>query len=492
MNNKQDGFKKVIVIGNIVILLIFITHIAIKIKSNISSISMDQPIHIVFLVLFCFSVASIFLLLWSLRHSTLSIKKEILAFVLILSSIFFYDLILPEEWLDAKGDVLTSEKVIKVGAPTYLREYHIQSLQEISNNENTLKSFHDYNKLIPFVNYDQILEKALNQECFKVEYNRSMHHPPTWFIVLGYWQQWFGNSALSFKVLSKLVALIFLLLIYFFVVRFLKLDRNISLLLVTMISLTPRFLIECETPKSDLFFGVFVILLMIQLFRLNKTSKTRLKFEFQDINIGIFLAMAILVKFTGLLLVLPVIAIYLINYKIAGILRLIVVFLGFLILPVLLYFIFDYDIILNIVTGRSKQDFYIYNQALNLPLFGFFVNGILYGFYYVGIPIIIFVALRTGINIKEFIKSERINEFVYLLFYFSIFFLLWRSQVSRHQISFFIFLVPIFATLLSDYKGWRRIINMMLIFLFAFDILFLINSYLKLSLQFAGGWVFNY
>jgi hypothetical protein len=492
MNIKQEALIKVIIGANILLLVFFLAHIMIKIWKNRVSISMEQPVHTIFLILFCLSVICLFLLMRHLRNSTLSLNKEILTFLLFFITILFYDLIIPEEWVDAKGDVITSEKVIKLGPTSFLKEYHIQSLQEISQNESTLNSFLKYNNYLPFVNYNKTLEKAVNQKCTEVDYNRTMHHPPSWFIVLGVWQNWFGKTVLSFKILSKIIAIIFIFLIYFFTTRYLKLDNKIAILLAFFILLTPRFLIASETPKSDLFFGVFVILFMIQLYRLNKAASTKLRFTFQDINVGIFLAMAILVKFTGLLLLLPVIVTYLINYKYAGIGRLIVVLFGFLILPTFLYLAFDYDMLLNIITGRSKQDFYINNQALSLPLLSFFVNGILYGFYYVGIPIIVFVVVITSVNIKEFIKKSRINELVYLLFYFSIFFLLWRSQVSRHQISFIIFLIPLLATLMSQYKEWKNIINLSLLLLFTFDILFLINSYLKLSLQYSGGWIFNY
>jgi hypothetical protein len=488
---KNLTFNKTFVLINTLVLSLFIIRIVYKVFTNWNLISFEKPIHFYFIILFCFTVLATYILIEKIKLTS-SVLKIFLVFSLIFLSLFSYDLIIPEEWADAKGDVITSQKVTEVGISRFLEEYHIQSLQEINKNQKALESFNKYSAMLPFMNYSNVVQNSLSKKYVEVEYNRTLHHPPTWFIILGLWQKVFGSSLISLKIISKLFPLFFLFLLYFFSYKHLKLNKHFSITLVLLISLTPRFLIECETPKSDLFFGIFVILLLIQLYRTIESHKIRPYFHFNDVILGVILALAILAKFTGLLLALPIIAAYLINFKYKGIPRLFIVLFSFIILPGLLYLIFDYDMLLNIITGRSKQDFYIYNQAKNVSVINFFINAILYGLYYVGIPIILFVLMRTALNLNKFLRKPLINELIFMIFYFSIFLLLWRSQVSRHQISFIIFLIPIVAVSLRSVKNWKPITNISLFFLFIYDLLFLINSYLKLSLQSTEGWIFNY
>lgn len=488
---KRVLFFKSFIISNILLLIMYLLHLLIKYFSNWNKIIVHYAINYLPIFVFIVSIILVFYTLKSERIRNFYLKI-VAVFLLLFITLFSYDFILPEEWLDAKGDVLTSKNVVDYGILNFLKNYHYQSLLEIQNNASALESFHNYEKLIPFVNYESTLEKAKITDIHLIEYNRTMHHPPSWFVFLGIWQNVFGSSVLSFKLFSKLIGLLFIFLIFFFISRYLKIDNQFALTIAVLVGFTPRFLIENETPKSDIFFGVMVILFFLQLFTVNKNNKSFYRILINDFCVGLFLSLAVLTKFTGLLLALPVIAVYLTNFRFKGIPRLFFVLFSFILIPVLLNILFGYDMLLNIITGRSKQDFYIENQSQSVSIFGFFTNAILYGLFYVGIPLLVIIFHKLIFSFKIFLSPDKINQSIYFIFYLSIFVLLWRSQVSRHQISFFIFLIPILVNSFFTMGDWKITTKYAFLFLFIYDLLFLVNSYSKLSLQTAGGWIFTY
>ncbi len=459
--------KKIFIIANIFLLTIFGIYMGFKIISNLP-VSNNQ-FSLTALIVFIFvGLGLIYTTIHSKDNSF--IITIFMPIIFILGILFSFDCILPEIWNDARGDIITSTKVTDYGIRTFMDEYHTQSLDTI--NKDSLKSnrYFSYSHSLPlFSSYYQRKLIENKGDFISIDYNRTEHHPPIWFIITGLWQKSVGSSLISLKILMKIIALVYLLSLFVLLKSYNK-DRGLIISIISLVAMTPMFLYSTEIPKNDLLLGIAITWLIYFLHRNTKNDR-----KIIDFLAGFTFSLVILSKFTGILLIIPIIAYYIMEFKQHFFKKFLLFGISGLILPLLLYWIYDYDILLNIITGRSHQDADVV-KAWGSKIW-YIKNTLLYGLYKVGIPIVLLLlsGLFSSFNNLKIFSKESI---LFCGFYFMIFLLLWGSAVDRHQIGFVALYAPFLLLFVSNFKNKAFYVTSSLSLLFMYNIIFIFNKYI--------------
>jgi hypothetical protein len=385
-----------------------------------------------------------------------------------------YDQILPELWMDARGDVITAQKVVNHGAIVFLKEYHIQSSKELNKTPILKERFDKYDSLIPLIDYGTKLNSFNNQSFIEIDQNRSIHHPPLWFLLTGWWGKIFGTSDGSYKVMIKIVAILFFISLFNLLKTLYPNNKRNTIGLLFMLLLTPSFLLAAEVPKNDFLLGIGTTWMVFFISRNNEN-----KFSKWDIFVGISIVFILFSKFTGIIVIIPLFITYAILYKFKSIIKLSIVALPVLIFYLSFFYLFEYDILFNIISGRSYQDGYVMLQNKNI-LSNIIINKLLYGFYRVGFPFILLLIPTFEIIQKNTKKKIELSILSMIIFYFSIFLILWGSSVNRHQLGFVAFFLFPLAYFIKnqDYNKYFKVASLLLML---YNILFILNKYIRIN-----------
>jgi hypothetical protein len=92
-----------------------------------------------------------------------------------------------------------------------------------------------------------------------------------------------------------------------------------------------------------------------------------------------------------------------------------------ILIPILLYLVTGYDMLLNIITGRIVQDAWI---AENTSALSFITQRVLFGQFRIGIPIMLLAFYALPQVVK---RKEQRPQLILFIFYLSSFVLLWGS-----------------------------------------------------------------
>jgi len=464
-------FNKYFVTVNIVIFLIFSSYLFIKVKNTYWGIEYTHQLDFFFFAIFLLiAVLNIFVISRIINNYKIHfLVYFILCFLILIS----YDKILPEMWCDAYGDVQTAGKLSKYGSSIFLEEYHNQTLHELESVPYTKRKLQKYYSVIPFRDYKEISNSILAKQYHPWPHNRTPHHPPLWFLVLGYWQNIFGDSDTSYKILIKIIVLIYFVSL-FLLLRSLSIDLKLALFALTVILLTPAILIASEFPKNDLLLGIgtnFLVLIIIK----NQSEQI----NYWDMLTGLLLTLIICTKLTGLIIILPLVIYYLVKYKLGSSTKLLIVISIPVLLFTMVYIVYDYDVLLNIITGRAFQD----SEIMKFYISNIIINRILYGQFRLGIPLIMLLLFALYYVLRSYFDGNKkvVGELIFIIFYFSIFFVLWGSAISRHQIGFVAFYIPALVYCINRDVIARRILLHSATFLVAYDIVLLVYAYYKFN-----------
>lgn len=398
-----------------------------------------------------FAIVGLLLLLLVVRLKRLSAGA--LALIIIGYGILLmaYDLSAPEAWVDAKGDVETAQQWREMGTRAFIAQYHRQTASEILQSEPARQSLAAYAKLLPFYPVQARLAAELKPYS-SIQHNRSQHHPPLFFGLLAAWMQ-LSASLLSLKIFAKVLLLLYLIAIYCLLRQLLK-DKSLALQITLAVGLMPALLYASQAPKNDLLLGIWTAMITLCLLRIVKVDKVS---AWLHLLLGLLCTLAVLSKFTALILALPVLTIYLYRYGLQSYKYLPLVALPCLAIPILIYYTTAYDLLLNIITGRVIQDLWV---AENIDAGRFIVQRLLFGQFRVGLPILILVLFTLPLAIRN--KGYR-PQIILFASYAAVFILLWGSSVERHQIGFLPLAIPLIGLAFSQYQRLRHSILILLL-----------------------------
>lgn len=498
MMNKhvKDNASLLYVILNLLALGLFVVFVPYKVKG----IKFDSMLNLWALPFFLIASALILL----------SINKKVfkwLLFPLLLCTLFAYDMSAPEAWIDAKGDWITAERFMPENVKHSLKNYSASSAANILGDPQALKRAEQYAEFLPFY---PVLErlKYVGEGAIKIDNDRCSHHPPLYFIILGSWLS-LDNSVWGMKIFAKFMLLIYLILIQRIFMMMLKKSEEKSWMSLTVI-LSPAILCASQAPKNDLLLGIFTAGLVIAL--LSRGAKRDIG---SHLLIGSLAALCVFTKFTALLLVLPIVALYTYWHGRRVLQYLALVALPIVVLGIVSYLLFGYDIVLNIIIGRIVQDRWI---AANTGALSFIWQRVIFGQYRVGIPLVImllyslfyvFMGRRRNSDVWRIFSQtalhKSLNEVgmstasipkklmqkkmgispivlsICVTFYFSIFLLLWGSSVDRHQIGFLPFAIPI---LTLGFLRFQHLKGFILSLMISYNLLFIVYSIFENSIEF--------
>jgi hypothetical protein len=378
-------------------------------------------------------------------------KPWVIVFILYLALLFAYDFSVAEAWIDAKGDVQTAQLLRQQGIKDFLQTYHHQSAHDILHSAAGQKGLEQYARLLPFYPLEQRL-RALDQSHEKLENNRRQHHPPSFFMILATWMG-LSDSLLSIKVFAKFMLMLYLLFMWLLMRNLLK-DKWLALSGTFALGLMPALLLASQAPRNDLQFGIVSALITLLLLNIAQSDRNP---WWKHILLGMLCFLAIFSKFTALLIALPILAIYLYRFKMRAVQSLLLVALPGILIPILLYLLTGYDMLLNVITGRILQDAWI---AENTSAWSFITQRVLFGQFRIGIPIMLLALYALPQLLK---RKEQRPQVILFFFYLSSFFLLWGSSIDRHQIGFLPFAVPLISLALAQYQKLVKPIHILLL-----------------------------
>jgi len=412
--------------------------------------------------------------------SSRNLKPWVIVFIIYLALLFAYDFSVAEAWIDAKGDVETAQELREQGLKQFLKTYHHQTAHEILHSAAGQKGLEQYARLLPFYPLEQRL-RALDQSHEKLENNRRQHHPPSFFMILATWMG-LSDSLLSIKVFAKFMLLLYLLFMWLLMRNLIK-DKWLALSGTLALGLMPALLLASQAPRNDLPFGIVSALIAMLLMHIARSDKVHWG---KHLLLGLLCFLAIYAKFTALLIALPVLAIYFYRYKSRAIQSLLLVALPVILIPILLYLVTGYDMLLNIITGRIVQDAWI---AENTSVLSFITQRVLFGQFRIGIPIMLLAFYALPQVVK---RKEQRPQLILFIFYLSSFVLLWGSSIDRHQIGFLPFAVPLISLALAQYQ---KLLKPILILLLLYNLLFIFyavvdNAHDREHVVARSGWEF--
>jgi 4-amino-4-deoxy-L-arabinose transferase-like glycosyltransferase len=278
----------------------------------------------------------------------------------------------------------------------------------------------------------------------------------SWFFLV------FSNSTIVANLSAWIFGCLFIIIFYYYIKSFtnIKIAKQISFLFL----LTPTFLLTSRYPITDIplaFFLVFSVSLFLLSIKRNSLGLMAIS--------GIIFSLAMLTKFTVLLIFAPLFFVLIIN---KGFFQGIKTYLIFLclsfIIPIVLFFL-KYDYILNIIIAKSVQEVVASNSLFVHSMISF---GTLYNFGIV-IPVLMILSIFSILKSrkKDFIdKTHLIFAGTFILYYF----LIIGSTLGRHLIPFWAILFIGFSREFIMLKNKKRffyfssIINILLILIWFF------------------------
>jgi hypothetical protein len=368
---------------------------------------------------------------------------------------------------------MVGKRIREIGVVSFLQNYHKPTLYNIKQNTQAYEKFLQYENKLK-LNYKKLFNNIENKPQNKIAV-RISRHPPLWFCTIGLWQTFFGDSYFSHRILEKLVAIFYLVSLYVFLGLFFKQEEYRSkLLILFIVLLVPTFLIQAIRPKTDLVLGAFVTWIMFFLLKNNKNN-----INHNDLFVGFFYSTAALFKLTSLTLLLPISLYYLISFKHKAIPKLFVVLLSFSVFPLLLYAIFEYDMILNILTGRVYHSIIIAKRSISAT--DYIVRTLLYGQYYLGIPFVILLITHISKVRRYLARKEVLTSYLFIVFFYMLFFILWGANVPRHLAGYLPLTIPLLVHVYNNCYEKNKMLLSTIIFLLISNLLILINRYVNMK-----------
>ncbi|MEM3000926.1 MAG: glycosyltransferase family 39 protein [Candidatus Nitrosocaldus sp.] len=379
-------------------------------------------------------------------------------------------------------NILVGRRLKEQGFVNFLKNYHKPTLYKFKKRPEL------YQKLI---NYDNkfhlgykkrldIIEKeppdvtlSDNREGTEAINWRIGKHSPFWFGII-----WFIDSITGenyfFKVVipANIIAILYLVSVYRFVGLFYRDDEYKDKLFIPFIFLlSPAFLTQASQTTNDLALGILVIWLFLLLLKNNEHRIT-----YKDLLSGFLYSIAVLCKFTSLALIPIIVLFYLIRFKRYGISKLLIFFLCFSILPLLLYITFNYDIILNILTG-SIEEFTLKSRVIKgksiIETFLWYVFLEIYNF---GIPIVLLLILHI-LRIRKYITQNEMLTTCLLAGYFLVLpYFFWGGGVSRHWLGFAPLIVSALTYIYKNSVVKNKVFLSTIILLLINNLLYLIHE----------------
>lgn len=461
----KHKLNKFYIPASIFLLVILAIYLPLKLLKYYDN-SFVHNINFYTLTLFTITISSSLFLFYKFDFKN-KIVFSSLFFVLFTFASFSYYFTLPDECHDCKGDVEVGKLSREMGLTNFIKDYNNPVLYSIKKDPYRYKRLLKYDSLLG-LHYKEKVDNIKNDTLNNGRYSdmvlfRTAQHSPFLYCIIGVWQSLFGGEYFSHVKLEFIIAILYLCSMFIFLGLFYKKDEfkdKLSIMLILI--LTPAFLIQATRPKNDLLLGIFAIW---TIFFLLKNKKEGINIF--DIATGICLSFAVLSKFTSLTLFLPVILYYLISFKYRAISKFIVLLICFFILPLTLYAVFKYDMLLNIISGSIMQTMHNYqNDFIEMLLRRFFLEQ-----YILGIPFIV-LSFAYLLQFRRYLFNRDILiPYIFICFFFSYFFTLWGSEVARHLTGYLPLAIPMIVIIYKNCSEQKKL-------LFATAILLLMNNYL--------------
>ncbi len=423
-------------------------------------------------------------ILLTLLFTKFRIKNKViflpLFFILMLSTIISHDFITPYVCADCEMNILVGRRLKEQGLVNFLKNYHKPTLYKFKNTPEL------YQKLIEYDNkfslgykkqLDEIEEEppdvtlSDNREDAKAINWRIGKHSPLWFGVIGLIDSIIGGNYF-FKVVlpANIIAILYLVSLYFFVGLFYRNDEYKTKLFIPLIFLlSPIFLTQATQTTNDLALGILVIWLFFLLLKNNEQ-----KITYRDILSGFLYSIAVLCKFTSLILMPLIVLFYLVRFKANGILKLLVFLSCFSILPLFLYITFNYDIILNILTGSIEE--FTLKATRGRTIITILFWDIILELYNFGIPTILLLILYVFTIKIHHISSEMLTSHVFVGWFFILPLFFWGGGVSRHWLGFIPLIIPALIHTFQKCDVKNKMLLLTSIFLLINKLLILIHD----------------
>lgn len=451
-------------------LLVLLGYYCIKFFKNYEKIyNVDYFNLIVFSIIF-FTFATFIIVL---LHISKIQNKTILIisfFALTLSALLSYDLIPSPSCPDCVGNIKIGKSFHKIGFVSSLKSYHKVPLFRIKKDPKSYERFLQYgDKLgLDYKNLFVNIGKETS-ETKKIIPTRIGQHPPLWFIIIYFWQSFFGESYFSHIILANFIAIGYLISLFFFLGLFSKEEEYKSKLWVLAIVLfLPNFLIQSTRVTNDLILGIFVTW---TLFFLLKNTKDTINHN--DFIVGLVYSITVLTKFTSLTVLLPITLYYLFNFRLKAIPKLFVFLLSFSLLPLTLYAVFGYDMVLNIIIGKTLHSVFVDNRGVSLPYY--VIETIFYGQYFIGIPFVILLFTHIS-KIRQYLTQDKlVSAYLFFAFFYMMHIIMPKSDLARHLSGYLSFNVPLLAHIYSNCAEKNKMFLSIGIFLLVNNLLIIIN-----------------
>ncbi len=436
------------------------------------------------LSIFFLSIVLMLLLLFKVNFKN-KIAYLFLFFIIVSSTLISYDFIIPIigsdcRGTDCKGSIMVAKRVREMGFLSFLENYNKPTLYQIKNSPTRHEKFLKYDNILNLGYKDLLIEienespdivlSENTERSWLINYKISKHSP-MFFFMIAFWQMFFNDSYVLYIILSNCAALLFLVSLYAFLgLFFTKEEYKSKLLILFLVMLLPIFLLLSGSLTNDLIIGVFITWLVFFLIKNNKENINR-----YDVLAGVMCSAAVLFKFTTLTLFLAIFFYYAIKFRLnKAIPKLIVVMLCFAVFPLLLYGIFDYDMILNIITGTIETSLDFTARE------GSFISKILwYGIheaYVFGIPFILLL-LAHIFKIRQYLtRNEVLLSYLNIAFVCLVSISLWHAYWGRLLVGFLPFMIPPLVYIYKNCSEQKKMILSTYVLLFANNILILIND----------------
>lgn len=430
------------------------------------------------LAIFLISVISLILLFFRVK-----VKQKasfLLIFIILTSStIFSYSFINPVDCPDCNNFVLTGERVQEQGLVAFLKNYQKPVLYKIKTEPRLYEKFLDYNKKLGSIYKNTLDDIEGEHQDITLSDNRfgtkgitiaTSNYSPLWYCLTGLWIVFAGESYYSQIILpSILFAFLFLISLYFLLGLFYGKDEYRNKLSILFIVLfMPVFLQQSVQNTSTMLLGTTVSWMFFFMLKSRETST-----DLHHLSAGFLYSIAVLLKFTALTLMLPIGLFYLIRFKSKAISKLLVFSLSFTALPLLLYIMFDYDMVLNIITGSTMEFSILADKGLSAQVIFWQV---FYQMYLLGIPVLFLFGTHM-IKVRKYLsQNERLTSYIFTAFFLMLFYILWRSGIARHWLGFLPLMVPLSVYVFENCKEKSKMILLTSVFLLANNLLLLIHD----------------
>lgn len=403
----------------------------------------------------------------------------LLFFILASSAIFSYNFINPSVCADCKSNIVVAKRFHEQGLASFLKNYNKPTLYKIKKSPELYNKFLDYDDKLGF-NYVKLLHNIENEspditlsddrKGSNVIRIMTGNYSPLLFCVLGLLDIFTGESYFSQIIIpANSLALLCLFSLYYFLGLFYKKEEyrdKLSILFIIM--LLPIFFHQATQSTSVLMLAALVIWMLF--FLLKNTGK---EVNYKDLAAGLLYSIAVLSKFTALTLMLPITVFYLIRFKTRAIPKFIVFLLSFAAFPSLLYAIFEYDMILNIINGTVAEFSLISSRGKSISASLWLI---LHDPYIFGVPFILLLIIHMP-KIRKYInQNESLITYMFFSIFPLLFYMFWRSWISRHWLGFIVLLIPLFVHIYNNCAEKNKMILSTSIFLLISNILILVND----------------